>query len=362
MRVIGLYALVTLPILLTFPPAWPDEVIFYSPAAALARGQGMGTAVLAGFLSGISRYTYWQPPGYFFFLSLLLRPVAPAHHFVAMRLFSWSLGAIVLLLGAALLKRLATDGARALLGLAVLATEVSFIQVANVGRMEMLSLACTLGAFNLYLASRENSNLYLLAGSGLLAGLAMVCHPVGILAPSVMVVHEVALPQPGGRRIPKVLIFLGCILAPFLPWLIYIGQAPHLFSAQMLAQSTRKFSYLGQVLTSRGYAAWLRVPFENAIRPLGARIHGLAYDFRIPVLMLAVGVAALLAEGRRRIEASLLGTWALAGYAVNLFLPEFWYAVHFAAPCCLLLGWAAGGSTKRWVRTSALATLVLAGV
>ena len=76
--------------------------------------------------------------------------------------------------------------------------------------------------------------------------------------------------------------------------------------------------------------------------------------------MLSVGLAALLAEGRRRIEASLLGSWALGGYAINLFLPEFWYAVHFTAPCCIMLGWAAAGSSRQWARTLALATLVLA--
>ena len=159
--VVSVYALVTLPIILNFPPVWPDEVNLYQPAAALARGQGMGTAVLAGFLPGIGQHTYWQPPGYFFFLSLVVRFVPVAHHFVAMRLFSWILGVVALLLGASILKRFAHGIGWGWLGLLVLATQVSFIQAANVGRMEMLSLVCTLAALNWYLAFRENPRRHL---------------------------------------------------------------------------------------------------------------------------------------------------------------------------------------------------------
>ena len=39
----------------------------------------------------------------------------------------------------------------------------------------------------------------------------------------------------------------------------------------------------------------------------------------------------------------MLEAWVLAGYGINLLLLEFWYAAHFVAPCCLLLGWAGSG-------------------
>jgi hypothetical protein len=363
--VISVYALVTLPILLTFPPPWPDEVILYSPAAALARGQGMGTAVLTGFLPGIDHYTYWQPPGYFFFLSLALRLVAPAHHFVAMRLFSWLLGVVALWRGAAILKRLAVGPGPAFVSLAVLATQVSFIQAANVGRMEMLTLASTLAALNCYLAYREKRRWRSLAEAGFLAGLAMLCHPAGILVPAVMVAHEVAAPRSGGKGVKEVLAFLGCVLVAFLPWFAYIAQAPGLFSTQMLAQSVRKSSYLGTVLTSGGYVRWLLRPFQDAIWPLGWSM-GVPWPFSgrpaviIQFLVLTVGLAALLAEGRRSVEASLLGTWALAGYGISLILPEIWYGIHFTTPGCLLLGWAVAGASRRTARKLALATLTLA--
>jgi len=325
----------------------------------------MGTAVLAGFLPGIDRYTYWQPPGYFFFLSLVLRVVPPAGHFVAIRLFSWLLGVVVLLLGAAILKRLAPNGIWALLGLAVLGTEVSFMQSANVGRMEMLSLACTMAALNGYLAYRENGRRHLLAVASLFAGLAMICHPAGILAPFVMVVHEIVAPSSREKRTRNAAIFVGCIGAVFVPWFVYILQAPDLFLAQTSAQSIRKSLHLGTLLTTHGYRYWLMSPFGNAVRPLGYHLAGL-WPFPlgsatlIPVLILGVGLGALLAKTRGRVEASILGAWALGGYALNLFMPEFWYTVHFITPSCLLLGWAVAESSRRWMRAVALATLMAA--
>ncbi len=327
----------------------------------------MGTAVLAGFLPGIGHYTYWQPPGYFFFLSLVLRCVPVAHHFLAMRLFSWFLGAAALLLGASILRRFTPSIGWGWLGLVVLATQVSFIQVANVGRMEMIALVCNLAALNRYLAYRVEHRGLFLASAGFMAGLAMLCHPVGILTVAVMVVHEVAAPQRDGSRGKHVVIFSSSMLAPFLPWIIYITQAPRLFSAQMAAQSVRKSLSLGTLLTSEGFRHWFVHPFQDSIWPLRHSLGG-PWPFTnmlavsIQMLILGVGLAALLAEGRRPIEASMLGSWALGGYAINLFLPEFWYSVHFTVPCCLLLGWVASGASRRNLRALALATLAIAAI
>jgi hypothetical protein len=365
--VLSVYGVATLPILLTFPAIWPDEVLFHSPAAALARGEGFGTSVLAGFIPGIERYTYWQPPGYFVFLSLVLRWVAPAHHLVAMRLSSWFLGVAVLLLGAGVLKRLSRYWGMALLGLVALGTQVSFIQTSNAGRMEMLTLACMMAAISCYLGYRENHSRYSLAAASFLAGLAIVCHPAGILAAFVMVVHELAMPGARKSTGRDALVFAGCLTAALVPWLAYIAEAPRLFLEQMLAQSARKTLVLSLLSSSRHYRHWLLSPFESAAWPLQHRLLGL-WPFRVGsggvvlIVVFCAGLAALLAEGRRRVEASLLGAWALAGYAVNLFLPEAWYAVHLTVPCCLLLGWAAADSSRKWIRAVALAVLVAASV
>jgi len=364
--VLGLYALATLPMLKAFPPVWPDEVNLYSPAVALARGQGMGTAVLAGFIPGIDHYTYWQPPGYFFFLSLVLRFVNPSHHFAAMRLFSWFLGAAILVLGGALLKRLCRNWIAAFLGLVVLGTTVGFMQAANVGRMEMLSLACTTAALSAYLGYREKGKRSFAALAGFLSGLALICHPAGIVAAIVIAVHEVAArasPSANGWR--SVMVFAASAAAPFVPWLVYILRAPQFFHAQMAAQSTRKSLLLDAVWGAHGVKHWLMSPFANAACPLGAPWLGI-WPFPwgnaslIPLAILCVGLAGMLALGRRRVEASLLGAWALAGYAVNLFMPEFWYTVCFLTPACLLLGWVCAESARRWLRAAALATLLVA--
>jgi hypothetical protein len=246
-----------------------------------------------------------------------------------------------------------------------LGTQVSFIQVSNAGRMEMLTLACTMAAMSCYLAYRQNHSTYSLAAASFFAGLALVCHPAGILAAFAMVVHELVLPGARKSTRREALISAGCLMAALVPWLAYVAQAPRLFLEQILAQSARKTWVLSLLLTSQGYRRWLLSPFEHTAWPLGHRLAGL-WPFPlgsgtiVPLLVFCAGAVVLLAEGKRRVEASLLGTWALAGYGLNLFLPELWYAVHFAVPCCLLLGWAAAGSSRKWMRAGALATLVAA--
>ncbi len=374
--VLVLYALVTLPMLRTFPPIWPDEVDFYSAANSLARGEGMGTPVLAGFLPGIDRYTYWQPPGYFLLLSLVLRFAPPSHHFVALRLLSWFLGAVVLLLGADILRRLTKNWLWGLAALAVLATQVSFIQVANVGRMEMLTLACIWAAVDAYLAYRQKGRRHLLAVASFFAGLALLSHSAGIVAGLVMVVHEIASPAVsplpdedlGGRRKrwKDAGIFAGCAGAPLVAWAFYILRAPSFFSAQMSGQATRKSLSLGTVISSRGILHWLELPFGNSASPVGVQWAGywpwhVGEAAIVELIVLGAGLAGLMALGRRRSEASILGALALAGYGVNLLMPEFWYAVYLVAPSCLLLGWALADSPRGLARALALGAVMTAG-
>jgi hypothetical protein len=125
--------------------------------------------------------------------------------------------------------------------------------------------------------------------------------------------------------------------------------------------------YVGSVIGSRGYTDWLMFPFVSATWPEGHYLAGLwPFAFGsgviVPLLMFGVGLTAVLAEGRRQLEASLLGAWVLAGYGINLLLLEFWYAAHFVAPCCLLLGWAAAESSRKWLRAAALASLIIAAL
>lgn len=133
----------------------------------------------------------------------------------------------------------------------------------------------------------------------------MVCHPVGILAASLMVVHEFAAPQRRANGVNEVLVSLGCLLAAFLPWFLYIAQSPHIFRPQMAAQPLRKSLYVGSVIGFRGYIDWLMFPFVSATWPEGHCLAGFwPFAFGsgviVPLLMFCVGLAAILTEGRRR--------------------------------------------------------------
>ena len=172
------------------------------------------------------------------------------------------------------------------------------------------------------------------------------------------------------RRVPSwwqnLCLFLGCAAAPFVPWLIRIAKLSEFFVAQMTAQSIRKSLYLGYVLTTYGYKRWLMSPFVNATGPLGYRGFGswpfpIGSSSAIPLLVFCVGLAGLVMARKHSVDLSLLGAWAIAGYAFNLFVPEYWYTIYYLTPSCLLLGWTLAESSRSWMRGIALFTLIVAG-
>jgi 4-amino-4-deoxy-L-arabinose transferase-like glycosyltransferase len=266
-EVIGLYALVTLPMLLRYPPIWPDEVLFMSPADSLARGHGMSTAVLAGFISGMDRYTFWLSPGYFVALAALFRFSDPAHELLVMRLFSWMLGVVLLGLAWMILRRLTSHSLMIWPGLILLATHPTFIRAANLGRMEMLTLVFAAGAAGVYLRFLEKGQSRTAAAAGLLAGLACLCHPAGIVILVALALHQLLK---GGLRTlarKEIYLFLASALVPLLPWLVYILQAPQFFLIQFAGQFVRKTS-AAHTFLEHGTAARLVLP-PLAVRRMG---------------------------------------------------------------------------------------------
>ena len=68
--VIGLYLVLSLSLLLTWPPPMIDEALFASTARTLLDQGHLGTTMVRGLESRV----YWQPPVYF----IVLTPVIEA--------------------------------------------------------------------------------------------------------------------------------------------------------------------------------------------------------------------------------------------------------------------------------------------
>lgn len=352
--VIGLYSLVTLPILLRYPPVWPDEVLFASPGYSLARGQGMSTSVLAGFIPGMERYTFWLPPGYFVALAGLFRLLGLSHGLVVMRLFSWLLGLLLLLICWTILKRLTSRSWIPWLSLILLATHASFVRAANLGRMEMLTLVCTVGAVASYLGFLEGGRTRRLAVAGFLSGLAAMCHPAGMIALTALALHWLASSgiREGTRR--GTVLFFASASLPILPWLVYISRAPDLFLTQFGGQIVRKVSSTGTALTGGTVVGWLLRPLKaGEWAPIGLSSLAAAVS---TVLFLAAILFLMVSDGERS-KMWALGVWLVIAYALNLFTLEQWYPIYFVVPMVLALGCGPPWSRFYWGRSIGLLVL-----
>ncbi len=352
----GCYALVTLPLLLRYPPVWPDEALFASPSDSLARGSGMGTPVLAGFIPGMDRYTFWLPPGYFLALAALFRIFHPVNQVLVMRLFSWALGAALLGICWHILRRISPRSGMVWLSLLLLATHATLIRAANLGRMDMLTLVCGTASVALYLEFLEREGSRWAAGAGFFAGLAFLCHPAGAVFLAALVANHLKSAGLKSLAKPQARLFFGSFLLPLVPWLIYLLRAPGLFLLQFGGQLNRKASATGTLLIHEPATRWLIRPLQFAEwGPKGP----LTFSDVLFVFVFLVAVLLLAFSGREKTRASVLGLWVLAGYCLNLATLEDWYPIYFVVPMVLLLGWGAASTQYPWARAIGVAALLV---
>jgi hypothetical protein len=192
--------------------------------------------------------------------------------------------------------------------------------------------------------------------AGLSSGLACLFHPAGV---TILVALGLHLLLKGGLKAlgrPETYLFGAAAAAPFLPWLIYILRAPHIFAVQFGGQLARKSAGTGLALERGTVLAWLRYPVLNPALVPGEGSE--AGDF-IMSLTFLVALVYLVLPARGKKEAGVVGLWMLAGYALNLFSREVWYPIYFFVPLTLLLAWGLAKTTFPWARTLGTVTLLL---
>lgn len=226
-----------LPLLTKSPTPGGDEPGFADPAATFARRGFLGTNLYLGQLPGMERHVYWQPPVYFVSLGLWFKAFGIG--LVQARLFSVLCGLVVVLCVYGLARLWASVGQS--LGVSALcALSVWVGEGARVARMDALCTAFILLCALSYLrALRRAARPAAYSGAGLFAGLALLTHPLGIVAAVSLAAH-----MAWQRR--RVWVW-AAVCAPFaaclLAWLAYIGQDIGAFRAQMGAQEARRALY-----------------------------------------------------------------------------------------------------------------------
>ncbi|RHX85262.1 ArnT family glycosyltransferase [Leptospira stimsonii] len=308
---------------LEFPPVWPDEVLFYSPAQDFASFGTLRTNVLEGLIPGMEEITLWMPPIYFLTGGFWMQFVWPGLE--GLRLFTSITAAFSILIFYGILKRIGFSSFSALFSCLLLATDLLFLRVGLMARMEALCLFFALGSlFFLVRSALEESPEKVTwiegAGAGALLGFSFLSHPFGAVfgIPCLYLLWKrSSLFQP--------LFWLGGIL-PLIVWIVWLFPKWDLFLFQFGLQFGRKkelfslFSMITKIKILIG-------GYENP----GVRI--LFYIF----LLAGIGInRRLLKEKKERFL--FLFVWILGTLAFLFLSTEFYYVMYLTIPISALGG------------------------
>jgi 4-amino-4-deoxy-L-arabinose transferase-like glycosyltransferase len=316
-------------LLLHDPVVWPDEALFADPAIHLLRRGHLGTELMAPYLPGIAARTYWVPPLYFVVLAAVFAVAGVG--VAAMRALSVAAAAGALAATWALGRRAGLDRAAACVPVALLAVDGVFLRGARLGRMDMLALALTLAACERALALRTSARRRDGVLAGLCAGLAVVTHPFGAVAPAALAL-SLAWTPPAERRRDLGWLLTG-LVGPLAAWGAYILRDPASFAAQFGAQLARKsgrhpwsVDFLARSL------AFNLDQYRDAADPPGVDPHVAAG------WLWGLGTAALAWAARRHAPVRLLLAVHLLSGLLALVSMEMWYPLFVLPTAALGVG------------------------
>lgn len=264
-----------------WPTPWPDEAHFADISLTLLTEGRLATDLFRFSFPALQEHAYWTPPLYY---------LALAVWFIVGASLWWqrTFSAVCAIFALAAIWRLSTEeeNHRAMFAVAFLCVDVAFVRSALMGRMDMLCLA--LGLWSVVLARGSRPG-----GAGLLAGLAVCTHPMGLAA-----AFGAFLWSPTVR-------FVGWSLLPISLWFVWVVTGdPGAFLEQWNLQMERKANY-------RLMDVWWR--FLTQYRPMLA----------VPVFLWTCGI---------------IGCWKsrdfrwLAWFSATLILAflggEIWYPLY----------------------------------
>ncbi|MDR3710163.1 MAG: glycosyltransferase family 39 protein [Capsulimonadaceae bacterium] len=227
----------SLPLLMKLPAPFIDEPGFIDPVVTLLRHGYLGTDLYNGYALGMEKHVYWQPPLYFLALAAWFRVFGIG--LAQARAFSLICSVGTVLLVYALSRRWATAN-QAFCASALCVVSVWFQFDASVARMDSLCIFLTFASVLAYLRAIDRSGKRWYGVSGLLAGLAVLTHPLGVVALVVVVTHFLFVRRDVLRRSGEFGAFVACFAICVVAWTVYILQGPEAFWIQMHAQFLRK--------------------------------------------------------------------------------------------------------------------------
>ncbi len=316
-----------------WPLVWPDEALFSSPAASLARDGVFASPVLEGLIPGMDRATLWNSPLFMVLLAGIYSFTGESLHVA--RFFSFLLGCGALVVFLRVTRIFIAHRLLALLVTTVLALDPNFQRAANTARMDILTLLFFLTALFFLVRARlladqgpaagvQRRSRQKFAYAGLAIGLAAVSHPVAIVLLPVALVFALPGWRNGGW------IAVGMVL-PLAAWSVYIIPNFDLFEVQFLAQLTRKQSMLSSWEETGGPLVVFAAQFGGP-KPV------MAAALLIVALVLITGAVRALRAVVGQVEglfARVFFSFAIV-LALVMLLSEAWYPVY-VTPLLLLV-------------------------
>lgn len=225
---------------------WNDEGWFASSSLTLVEKGYLGSAVIEPTgthlpkpPTGIESYTYWVLPLYLLFQAAWYKVLGFTPFLMRLTSIAWGLAGLWAFYRAveALLQR--RDLAR--LTVFLLAVDVIYVNVATLGRMDMMAAALSWIGIALYMRWRETKlSQAVLCGYGC-AALACFTHHQVILGVAALLTITLYLDR---RRITWRLILLAALPLILLAvgWALYAAQRPDLFVAQLDANAAGRLA------------------------------------------------------------------------------------------------------------------------
>jgi 4-amino-4-deoxy-L-arabinose transferase-like glycosyltransferase len=300
-----------LPLLTKYPSPGGDEPGFVDVAVNVMTRGVVGTPAYEGLLPGAESHVYWQPPLYFLGLAGWFATVGVG--LVQARTFSMVWAVTIVILVYAMARRHAAP-TPSLIAAVLLAVSYWLTNRADVARMDAMCIALTFASILIYQYAHDRARLPLFGLSGLLAGLAFLTHPLGIVAITTLATHLVVSERRGLLRTPRTYVVFACFTVPMAGWLGFVLQDFDSFRLQMGAQLARK-----QQLGSYWHQFWM------------ARTHAIS-------LVVVLGAAVWLSVASLRKTAELLIPMAFVySFAASTYGRETGYFSYFYPwACCAL--------------------------
>ncbi len=234
----ALAATLLTPAFTSYPAPGDDEMLFADPAISFAHHGTLANPLLGQVLPGAARHELWQPPLYFWTLGSWMRVFGTT--LLAARAFSALCALVIGLLVFALARRW-VRAELATLGAAIALTSTWVVHAGRFVRMDALCVCLILASALAYIRWRDGGSRRLLAGAGGLAGLALLTHPLGLVASA-----AIALDLLAGRRRTRLrsgLLVAAPVVAALGIWTLYISADWHGFWTQITLQLQRKSNH-----------------------------------------------------------------------------------------------------------------------